>query len=88
MKGLDADCFVQFCQLRREESTHEAFTERLNGKSVTGYNTSTYLGFVTITAKRDTLTDAHLPLHNTRMRDFDLFLQIDLIICFMLVIVT
>jgi len=35
----------------------QGFTEHLNGKSVTGYNASTYLGFVTITAKRDTLTE-------------------------------
>jgi len=32
-------------------------TERLNDKSINGYNISTYLGFITIAAKRDTLTE-------------------------------
>ena len=33
------------------------YVEHLNDKSATGCNTSTYLSFVTITAKRDTLTE-------------------------------
>jgi len=57
VKGLDADCFVQFLSTSSRRVNTQGFTERLNGKSVTGYNTSTHLGFVTITAKRDTLTE-------------------------------
>jgi len=48
--------FVNFVEKNDRVNTR-GFTERLNDKSVTGYNMSTYLGFITITAKRDKLTE-------------------------------
>ena len=48
--------FVNFIEKNDRVNTR-GFAERLNDKSMTGYNTSTYFGFVTITAKRDTLTE-------------------------------
>jgi len=48
--------FVNFVEKNDRVNTR-GFAERLNDKSVTGYNISTYLGFVTIAAKRDTLTE-------------------------------
>jgi len=48
--------FVNFIEKNDRVNTR-GFAEYLNNKSVTGYNTSTYLGFVTITSKRDMLTE-------------------------------
>jgi len=48
--------FVNFVKNNDRVNTR-GFAEYLNDKSVTGYNTSTYLGFVAITSKRDTLTE-------------------------------